>query len=118
VILKTTGPPTAIRLTPDRQEIRADINDLCYVRVEIEDHEGNRVPDASLPVSFNIEGEGKLLGIGNGNPRDMKSFQSRVVDTYRGRCLVILQPSGRTGFIRLTASGETLEGAAIEIKTR
>ena len=38
--LKTTGKPKAVRLIADRTRIRADRNDLAYVRAEIIDSEG------------------------------------------------------------------------------
>ena len=48
--LKTTGRPEALRLVADRTRIRADRNDLSYVRAEIVDSEGNIVPDADGPA--------------------------------------------------------------------
>jgi len=116
--LITTGSSASIRMTPDRPEIEASLNDLCYVKVEIVDRDGNQVPDAELPLRFEIQGNGKLAGVGNGNPRDMKSFQTPSVKTFRGRCLVILQPTGQPGTIRLTASSEGLVPAELEILTR
>jgi len=116
-ILKTTGPPTSIRLTPDRQKIRADINDLSYVTVEVLDEDGFRVTDATVSITFQIKGEGRLAGVCNGNPKDMKSFQTPVVDTFRGRCLVILRPSGQSGTISLMATADELESNTIEIQT-
>lgn len=74
--IKTVGKPAAIRLSADRPTIQADRNDLSYVMVEIHDAEGNIVPDADqLLVNFEISGNGKIAGVGNGGPTDMSSFQ-------------------------------------------
>jgi beta-galactosidase len=116
--LITTGVPASIQLIPDRPAIKANLNDLSYVKVEILDQNGNFVPDANLPIQFDIQGNGKLAGVGNGNPTDMKSFQTPRVSTFRGRCLVIIQPSDQPGTIRLIASSEGLQPGTVEIQTR
>ncbi|MBR9999695.1 MAG: DUF4982 domain-containing protein [Cyclobacteriaceae bacterium] len=118
IVLTTTGKPYRIRLTPDRSEIRASLNDLAYVVVEILDREGKLVTDANLPVLFGIEGEGRLASVGNGNPTDMKSFQTPAVHSFRGKCLAILQPTTHPGKIQLTATAEGLEPGYAEIMTR
>jgi len=118
VILKSTGPPASIRLIPDHDEISADLNDLCFVTVEVLDKAGLRVTDAIIPIQLTIQGEGKLAGVGNGNPKDIKSFQTPAVNTFRGRCLVILKPSKHPGTIQLTANSNGLKSEKIEIKTR
>jgi len=65
-----------IRLIADRTTIKADRNDLSYVMTEITDAEGNVVPDADdILVSFEVTGNGKIAGVGNGNHSDMSSFQ-------------------------------------------
>ncbi|MCX6236640.1 MAG: DUF4982 domain-containing protein, partial [Bacteroidia bacterium] len=92
--LKTTGPASKIRLTPDRSTINANRNDLSYVMVELTDDAGNLVPDGDLPVTFTIAGAGEAAAIGSANPSDMRSFKSPTCTTFRGRGLVILRPTG------------------------
>ncbi len=117
VILETTGEPARIRLTPERNPIQADRNDLAYVRIDIVDLEGRRVPAAEVNIRFTISGAGELAAVGNGNPRDLKSFQSPVVKTFRGRALVIIHPDADPGTILLTADAECLESTPVEIRT-
>ncbi len=117
-ILKTTGKAAKIRLTADRSEIKADRNDLSYVTVEVTDENGELVPDANLPVQFTISGAGELAGVENGNPSDMKSFRTPKVTSFKGKCLVILRPSGVAGEIKLTAQSEGLEGTELVVVTK
>lgn len=117
-MLKTTGEATAIRLTADRDHIRANRNDLAYITVEIVDADGRRVPNATIPIEFDVDGAGDLAGVGNGNPTDMKSFQSPRCETFRGRCLVILRPTGEKGNIRLRATAKGLTAATIPVKVK
>jgi beta-galactosidase len=117
IIHTSTGDPNRIELIPDRSEISADLNDLAFVTVQILDLEGKLVTDANIPVQFRIEGEGRLAGVGNGNPTDMKSFQTPAVHSFRGKCLVILQPATHPGKIKLTATAEGLEPGYLEVIT-
>ncbi|MDQ8202159.1 glycoside hydrolase family 2 TIM barrel-domain containing protein [Pelagicoccus sp. SDUM812003] len=117
-VLRTTGAPAAIRLVPDRAAIRADRNDLSYVTVEIVDANGNRVPDAFLPVHFTVTGAGELAATGSAAPDDATSFHIPVRKTYQGRCLVILRPQGALGQITLSASADGLETATTVIETQ
>jgi len=117
-ILKTTGAPAAVRLTADRGTIAASRNDLAYVTVEIVDASGAIIPDAQLPVQFTVEGEGTLAAVENGNPTDMKSFTTPKVNSFKGRALVILRPTGKAGSIRLKgeSSGLTAGDLTVQLK--
>ena len=117
--LKTTGKPEAIRLVADRTKISANRNDLSYVMAEIIDDDGNIIPDAdNTIVNFEVSGNGKLAGVGSGDPRDMSSFQQPGRKTYQGICLAIIQPETTPGKISVKATAEGLKEASLVIKTR
>ncbi len=109
--LKTTGAPAALRIIAEKDTILADKNHLAYFNVEIVDEKGQLVPDAEIPVDFEVQGNGRLQAVANGNPADMKSFQQPHVSTFRGRCQVIVRSIGTEGKITLEASSETLKPA-------
>lgn len=114
--LKSTGKPVAIRLTPDRNKIKADKQDLCYVAVEIIDSEGNIVPNAEdFEINYTISENGRIVGVGNGNPVDVTSFQQPHKKVFHGRGLVIIQSVGKSGKIRLSAQSIGLSGASVGI---
>jgi beta-galactosidase len=116
--LKTTGTPAKIKLTADRQVIKANRNDLSYIKVEITDEQGNAIPDASIPVTFSVSGDGEIAGSGNANPTDMESFNNKVCKTFRGQALAILRPikNDKKGTIKLKAEAKGLGSTEIEIK--
>jgi len=116
--LKTAGEPHAIRLTADRSTLRADRNDLSYVTVEQIDRNGNRVPNALIPVRFTISGAGELAATGSTSPNDASSFHVPLRKTYEGRCLAILRPVGGAGKIQLKAEADGLKAATIEVRTK
>ena len=55
----------------DRDTIRADRRDVAHVTVKVLDAQGRLHPDADNEVTFEIQGEGKLIGVDNGNMADM-----------------------------------------------
>jgi len=117
--LKTTGKPASIRLVADRTKIRADRNDLSYVRAEILDSKGNIVPDADdIMVNFEVTGNGKVAGVGSGNPRDMSSFQHPGKKAYQGICLAIIRPGTTPGKIGVRATAEGLKKASVVITAK
>lgn len=65
---ETTGPAAQIRLTPDRKTINADGEDVALFTVSALDAQGRPVPTAQNKIHFSIEGEGRILGVGNGDP--------------------------------------------------
>lgn len=115
--LKTTGAPAKIKLSADRSTIKANRNDLSYVKVEITDAQGNLIPNANIPVTFSVSGVGEIAGSGNACPTDMESFNNTVCKTYRGQALAILRPlkNLKTGAIKLKAEANGLAKGEISI---
>ncbi len=66
--VETTGDPVAIALVPDRSTIKADGGDVSVVTVEVKDKQGRPVPTAGNEIEFSLEGPGKIIGVGNGDP--------------------------------------------------
>jgi beta-galactosidase len=115
--LRTTGAPANIKLTADRSKIKADRNDLSYVKVEITDAQGNAIPNANVPVTFTVSGVGEIAGSGNACPTDMESLNNSICKTYFGQALVILRPLKdiKTGTITLKAEANGLITGEINI---
>lgn len=116
--LKTTGKPQKIKLTADRAKIHASRNDLSYVTVEVVDASGRRVPNARISVRFTVTGAGELAAQGSGVPNEPASFRAPVRETYHGRCLAILRPSGNAGRITLRAEADGLEAGELNLEVR
>lgn len=66
--IETTGIPAAIQLIPDRNSIKADGEDVSVITVRVNDNKGLNVPTANDEISFTLEGPGKIIGVGNGDP--------------------------------------------------
>jgi beta-galactosidase len=117
--ITTAGKPVAIRLKSDRATINANKNDLAYISVEIVDEFGNVVPSIDdFLVKFNIEGNGKIIGVGNGNSRDMSSFQKPEKKVFQGKGLVIVQPMGKAGEMKIKAYAVGLKTSQLTLKSK
>jgi len=116
--LKTAGTPAGLQLKPDRQSLRPDRNDLAYVTLEVLDQYRNVVPDAAVPVSFEVRGVGELAATGTANPKDVRSFRQARPTTYHGKCLAILRPTGSAGSVTLLAESAGLSPARLVLKVR
>jgi beta-galactosidase len=103
---ETTGEPLSIRLTPDRNEINADGEDIAVLRVEVLDKEGRMVPTADNLISFKVAGEGSLIGVGNGDPNCQESDKEPKRSLFNGLAQVIVQASKTPGTIVIEAAGE------------
>lgn len=118
-ILLTVGKPFAIRLKADRNSIKVDKNDLAFINVEVIDEAGNVVPNVDdILVKYQITGNGSLAGVGNGNPRDMSSFQKPEKKVFQGKGLVVIRPTEKAGSIKIIAKAEGLKVGTLLLKSK
>jgi len=116
--VETAGEPAKVVLVPDRSVIKADGNDLSFIKVMITDKKGRVCPNAEHLIKFSIEGEGKIVGVDNGDPVNHELFKASERKAFHGLCLVVVQSSNKKGTIHLTAKSEGLKSAEVLIKTR
>ncbi len=114
-ILRTAGAPVAIRLTPERNSLNPDRNDLAYVKIEVVDGSGNVVPSDAVQIKISVSGTGELVGSGSGNPSDMESVNNETVKTYKGKAQAILRPYTNCGSISLKVESEGLTSGELQI---
>jgi beta-galactosidase len=115
--IKTAGRPAKIQLSADRKVIKADGEDLSFITVKVLDAENNLVPYADDSIRFNIIGEGRIVGVDNGNPVSMESFKLPQRKAFNGLCLAILACTKKAGNIILTATSEGMASDSITIRS-
>lgn len=116
-ILRTADEPGQIWLKADRINIKADGKDLSYVTMELLDDKGIRNPKSENLIKFDIEGPGKIVGVGNANPVSIESSQANQRKAWQGRCLVIIKSDNQQGEIHLRATSSGLKTGEITIKS-
>jgi len=115
-VIKTAGAPAQIRLTADKQELKANGTDLSFVTVEVVDKDGNLCPNADNLVNFNVTGGAFIAGVDNGSPISMERFKDNKRKAFYGKCLVVLQNKDKSHQpVTLTAESEGLQGSTLQI---
>ena len=110
---ETTGDPASIRLTADRTEIDADGEDIAILRVETLDKQGRPVPTANNFIGFKVSGQGKLIGVGNGDPNCQESDKEPQRSLFNGLAQVIVQSTREPGEIHIEAVKEGWAGVEL-----
>jgi len=120
---ETTGDAVTVRLTADRTTIDADGEDVVAIKVEALDQQGRAVPTASALMGFTITGQGRLIGVGNGDPNCQESDKAPKRSLFNGLAQVLVQATRQSGEITVTASksggdGPAMKPATLTITTR
>ena len=100
----TAGVDSKIGLKTDRTIIQADGNDQAFIETDILDANGTLSPNADSQINYTITGPGKIVGVDNGNPISLESFQGNTRKVFSGKCLAIVQSTGAAGQITVTAT--------------
>ncbi len=112
--LVTTGEPAALRLTPDRTEMQAGGEDLCYLTVEVVDEAGLLVRYAGVEVRIEVTGHGELIALGSADPR-ADSLPGEPCRVFEGRALAIVRSGVTEGEVRIVAASPALAGAETRV---
>ncbi len=119
VEIATTGEPATISLSVDRDTIRSDRRDVAHVTVKVLDAQGRLHPEADNEIAFEIQGEGRLIGVDNGNMAEMAAdFKGKMRKAFHGMCLAMVQSAGGAGTIRVTATSPGLKAATVTIAAK
>ena len=123
--IETTKPASRLVLKTDRHTITADGRDVAVVTVEVQDQKGRIVPDACPMLTFRLEGEGRILGVGNGDPaylgadhpkdKDCRTFS---IPAFNGLAQVIIQSTKSAGQFHLTATSDGLREHTLAISAQ
>jgi beta-galactosidase len=119
---ETASEATRLVLTADRVYIQADGEDLSVVTVKIVDAKDRPVPVAANKVSFELQGPGRILGVGNGDPTCYEPDRPESAgkasrSAFNGLCMVLVQSSLEAGQMIVAAQSAELEGATVTIAT-
>jgi beta-galactosidase len=113
----TAGAPAQLEVTADRVAITADGMDVVHLTVQVLDTAGRCVPKADNLISFEITGEGSLIGVDNGDPASHESFQARECKAFNGMCLAIVSSTSQPGEIQVKVTSPGVKTNSVVVKT-
>jgi beta-galactosidase len=96
----------------DRDRIAADDRDLAYVEIALIDDDGNVHHDEDRAVTVAADGPAVLQGFGSGNPCTDETFANPTHDTFDGRALAVIRPTG-PGTITVTVSAKDCDDRTV-----
>ncbi len=95
------------------QQIESQEPEILHIMAQFVDEKGIAVKHMDQDISFSIEGNAYILGIDNGYIQNIQPHQSHKITTYQGRCLLIVQLSGRGKDIKITAESLNISQSII-----
>jgi beta-galactosidase len=125
--VETTGAPAKVALLADRSKLNADGEDVAVITVQLNDLKNRLVPTANKEIIFTLSGQGKIIGVGNGDPASHAPEQFVATasnptpqwkrDTFNGLAQIIVKTTKQAGEITLTASSEGVTPATLKLTT-
>ena len=119
-VIETTKAAYKTVLKADRQELTADGRDVAVVTVEVQDQKGRVVPDACPLLTFTLEGNGRILGAGNGDPMYLgadhpkdKDCRQFTIPAFYGLAQVLVQSGEEASTITLRCQSEKLQTGSV-----
>ena len=116
--VETTGAPVALRLKTTRTALKADGEDVSMIEVTVVDAQGRVVPTADNMVNFNVQGVGRVVGVGNGDPANHEPDIANKRSAFNGWCLAIVGAAHKGGAMNFVATSPGLKSATLKLSAR
>jgi hypothetical protein len=106
---RTAGKPYAIRLAPATSALKNDGADTAIVNCCVVDKHGVVVPYANNLIRFDIEGDGYVRGVGNGDPNSHELDNVPYRRAFAGMCQALVTAHLGAKSLSIRAHSEGLE---------
>ena len=120
-VVVTAGEPAKLDAQARTNVIRADGYDLSYITVDVQDANGNFAPNAMNEINFRITGNGRIVGVDNGDAASWEPYKCAEGQwkrsAFNGKALVIVQSTEEAGSFTVTASAPGLEASSVTVYT-
>ena len=114
-LLATASEPVAVRAIAEDKQLKADGEDLAFVQVEAIDKDGRVCPNAEVKLQLQVTGVGTLAAAGNADIKDLDPYTDNEMTTWKGRGLIVLRSTNKTGMVRLNIKPEGMKPIAVSI---
>jgi len=116
-IVQTTNPPYALKLINETPVLHANGEDVAMISAEVQDNRGRVVPYAGNDILFSVKGEGRIVGVANGDPASHELNDANHRSAFHGLAMVMVRMTNTPGSILITASSHGLKSDTIRIKS-
>ncbi len=117
--LRSAGTDLRLCVQPDKTELCADGQDLCYLEIALTDENGIVEAGDDRKVRLTVSGAGTLAGFGSAAPCTEERFTDGLHTTYYGRALAVVRAGyGQPGEIRVTAEADGMAPVCVCVNVR
>ena len=113
--LVSASGPVQLDVQVDRARIDATDRELAYIAIALVDAAGTVLSGADRAVTVEVDGPAVLQGLGSGNPCSEETFAAPTHDTFNGRALAVVRPTG-AGTITVTVSAKDCDDRTLTIE--
>ncbi len=97
----------------DRTMLKADGQDLSFIKIELQDKDGNPVEVDNRDIVVSVEGEGVFRGIDTGETRRKELLTANKVKSYFGRAQVVVQSTRKAGIMKVHVKVDGIAGEKV-----
>ncbi|MCA0932474.1 DUF4982 domain-containing protein [Lutimonas saemankumensis] len=108
----------ALAVDIDRKEVDANGTDVIYLEYSVVDKNGTCIPHADNLIQFEVSGQGKIIGVENGDILDLSPHKVNHRKVFKGKCLLLIQSGHEAGEIIIKATSNGLEPVSANIKVK
>jgi beta-galactosidase len=106
-----------IQLVPDRLSLRANGTDLLFLEINVLDILGNPVGNATNRIQIKVTGNGRLIGIDNGDSTDYDQFKGTSKRLFSGKLMAIIASTLHPGTIEVDVSSIGIVGKKLSLQS-
>lgn len=116
--LRSGGAETKLTAIPDKKNLKADGQSLCFIPIEFTDTNGNLKPYMEQSVTVKVEGAATLQGLGSALCKTDESYLCDTFNTFRGRALAVVRAGNESGKVNITISSEGVPPVNIKLEVQ
>lgn len=113
---RSFGDPVSIRLTPDRDTLKADGEDLIFLTIDTLDEHQIPVANGRSRMNVSVSGAGRLIGLDNGDSSDFDPYKGTSRRLFGGRLLAIIAARTEPGDIHISVTSRSLPEAVLTLR--
>lgn len=116
--IETAGNPVRIEAVCDKEVLKADDRQIAQIEIRLLDAKGRVVPHQDRKLTYELKGNGRILGIDNGHTTCHELWKEPANrSTYGGMAFVILQAGEEKGelYLKIRGAAEEAELTPAEV---
>lgn len=114
----SASDPFKIDVKLNKKSLIANGKDLIICEISITDDKGNFNPHFNQMLTFDVKGPVVIKGTDNGDPLDLSDYQTNKRRAFKGKCLLILETTDKTGKVEINIKGNGLKSERIQLKSK